>query len=165
YTLAATHFIKQQATIAKNSVCLSKEPFCQVPLAVQRYILRRVVNSVGGKTYPPNAQELTRACQKIASSEDICFTLGRTLIKQRKKTLHIVREERNMPPAVPLPPQRLICWDGRFWFHNTTEEPYWIVAPKGRTDPYFYKDPHVCLERPTGVVCVSSAVENIVKDW
>jgi hypothetical protein len=64
-----------------------------------------------------------------------------------------------------LPPQSLVCWDGRFWFFNTTEEVYWIFVPKGCTDPSFYQESFVFPNLPVGVICISSAVENIIRDW
>jgi tRNA(Ile)-lysidine synthase len=164
YTLAATRFLKNHAFLSRNSLFLDIGPLYQIPLSLQHYILRCVVSGVGGRTYPPNELELTRACQKLVSSKGIRFTLGRTLIKRCKNLICFSREERNIPPAMQLPPQRLVCWDGRFWFCNTTEEPYWIFAPKGCTDPCFYKKSCVFPDLPAGVICVSSAVENIIKD-
>ncbi|MDR2417062.1 MAG: tRNA lysidine(34) synthetase TilS, partial [Holosporales bacterium] len=152
HTLAAIRFLKHHAFFLKNRLFLRVEPFRQISLSLQRYVLRRVISGVGGKAYPPNALELTRACQKLVSLENIRFTLGRALIKKSKNLLHFSRERRNMPPAMQLPSQRLICWDGRFWFCNTTEELYWIFAPKDGTDPCFYKETLVFPDLPAGVI-------------
>ncbi|MDR2412541.1 MAG: tRNA lysidine(34) synthetase TilS [Holosporales bacterium] len=154
YTQATLYFLQKHASFSDFKGRIDSASFCRLSRPLQCYILRRVISCVGGKRYPPNETMLDRSCQRLISSSFLRLTLGLTVITKNKSWIIVTRESRNLPAPLCINPKQLVCWDGRFWLYNTTDTPCWIHCPMGEAAPF-----------ASGVFCVATSLENILKIW
>ncbi|THV21471.1 tRNA lysidine(34) synthetase TilS [Peteryoungia ipomoeae] len=84
---------------------------------------------VGGKSFRPANEALTRLLDQLAEGRNFRMTLSGTLFVRRRSELFLTRERRGLLP-LSLPAHSERIWDGRYFFHNLTSEDLQI-APGG----------------------------------
>ncbi|GHU12327.1 hypothetical protein FACS189449_05790 [Alphaproteobacteria bacterium] len=128
---------------------------------VQREIIKRIVWNIGGKKYANNITEET--IEKILAKKS--NTIGRCLIKIKKNTMHVFRENRNFERVLWDPSSSNSCiFDNRFLISRHQDERTDVGIHKNNTDsstlqivPAYHeaeKKTHV-RHAPLGLPCIS----------
>lgn len=135
------HRLEQKAvSFIKSHVLFHKEGYSSVDLQdvgvedtndVMQEIIRRIVWNIGGKKYAPNITECM--LQKIMNGE--INTLAKCIIKIRKKTMFIFRENRDIP-RIHANNNKKFIWDNRFLINIRSELTNFVVCSSicSRTD-------------------------------
>lgn len=108
---SAVFFIKNYCKFSQFGFCeINMNEFLKISEEIQAETLRKIIWDVGGKFYPTQIS--------VNSVSDIINrkmnTVGRCLIKVKKKTIFIFRENRNIEKIILKNEQHDVIWDNRF---------------------------------------------------
>jgi tRNA(Ile)-lysidine synthase len=76
--------------------------------------LARIITAVGGTPFAPGRDRLERLHGKLKDAGGRRLTLGRCRIMPQGGRVLVCREDRNLPPPLPVLADKQVIWDGRF---------------------------------------------------
>jgi len=76
--------------------------------------LARVIAAIGGTPFLPGRDRLERLHGKLKEPGASAMTLGRCRLMPQEGRILVCREDRNLPPPLPVLPDKSVIWDGRF---------------------------------------------------
>lgn len=91
-------------------------------------LLSTLLRAVGGQPYPPPAGAVAHLLERLRSDPAHGATLGGCSLSACARGWRVMREARNLPAPVMLPPRGRLVWDDRFLLVSGADRPL-RVAP------------------------------------
>lgn len=89
-------------------------------------LLSTLLRAIGGQPYPPAAGAVADLVERLRADPTHGATLAGCRLSACSGGWRLMREARNLPPPVMLPPGGALIWDGRFRLVSRADRPLWV---------------------------------------